>query len=147
MGGPSNVPEPAPLGTEGYAFVGSPPPLTTITGPKGTEKLLKVSITDGLELDALGPGRMIFEIHAHRDKNQAESLKPVIVGVMIDDVLIQTLAVDQPASPELKAAGESYTPSVRVTLRVPVEPVATESASVSRTRPSSAPRSGRVSKR
>ena len=122
MGGPSAVPEPAPLGTEGYTFVGSPPPLTTLTGPKGSEKLLKVSINDGLELNALGPGRMIFDIHAHRDKDQQESLKPVIVGVMIDDVLIQTLSVDQPASPDLKATGETYTPSLRVTLRVPVEP-------------------------
>ncbi len=119
---PTQVAEPAPIGTEGYTFVGSPPPLTTILGPQGADKFLAVSINDGLVLEAIGPGVMLFDIHAHRAEATPESLRPVIIGVMIDDVLLQTLSVDQPAAKDLKVEGATYTPSLRVTLRVPIEP-------------------------
>ncbi|MBI5508886.1 MAG: hypothetical protein HY903_09045 [Deltaproteobacteria bacterium] len=121
MAGPAATPASA-VDAAGYTFIGPPPPLATIVGPRGNDKLLKVSLAEGLELQAVGPGTMVFTIHAHRDPAVQESMQPVIVGVLVDEILIQTLSVDQPPSNELRFEGETYTPAVRVTLRVPVEP-------------------------
>ncbi len=120
LGAPAIVPEPEVLAAAGFA-VPTPPAQITVRGPNGDEPFYRVGIDDGLGLDSVGPGVLQFDIHALRDERQLESLKPVIIGVMVDEVLLQTLAVDRPASPVYQIVGESAAPSERVTLRMPID--------------------------
>ncbi|MFC1609358.1 hypothetical protein ACFL6C_00230 [Myxococcota bacterium] len=115
MTAPSSI---APV-EPGFSVPGSMPS-HTLAGPHGEETFFRVGIEKGMVLDAFGPGQLLLDIHAHRHDSQPESLRPIIIGVMVDDVLLQTLAVDQGASRVYRTSEPDFAPSDRVTLRVPL---------------------------
>src|SRR5207247_2442202 len=57
---------------------------------------------------------------AQRAQEQADSLRPVIVGLLIDEVLAQTISMDQPATADFRSEGAAYALSARATLRAPI---------------------------
>ncbi len=134
---PAEAPEEPPLpgpGTEPDEPARDPPaappepsvrlltraPQQTIQGPDGRGEFVAASVEQGLLLEVIGPCILVLDLHAHRSNAEAASLRPVIVGVMIDEVLLQTVAVDQAASDDY-STDAPYQVSERVTLRVPVE--------------------------
>ncbi len=94
--------------TQRLTVVGTPPPTLILVSPIGSERFLNVSIAGALHLGVIGPGVLLFEIHAHRDPSRPDSLKPVIVGLLLDEILVQTVSIEQAASPEYRVTGASF---------------------------------------
>jgi hypothetical protein len=84
-----------------------------------------VTIESDLHLEVTGPGTLVLELHAHRDETRPETLEPVVVGLLLNDVLVNTLSIDEPAADTFSAAGEAYGLSRRITVRWPV-PIGTQ---------------------
>ncbi|MEE8409709.1 MAG: hypothetical protein V3T05_08895 [Myxococcota bacterium] len=96
------------------------PPTRKISAPGGSLDFYQISIDDGLQIDVTGPGSLVLHLHAHRSEALAASLEPVVVGLLLDDVLVHTVSVDQPASERFRFTDVEYLPSRRVTVRIQI---------------------------
>ena len=96
------------------------PSTHTIHGPSGDEKFYLATIDEGLSLDAMGPGLLSLDIHAHRQSDTPDTLKTLIVGVMLDEVLLKSLAIGEAAGSAYTIDGAVFSLSARTTQRVPI---------------------------
>ncbi len=110
----------APVG-RGFAILGAAPPRLRVLGAQGAAELLHVSSEDALRLRVTGPGVLVLEVHANRDPQRPETLQPIVVGILLDDVLVQTVALDQPASELGHVEGATFSLAKRVTVRLPIK--------------------------
>ncbi|OGQ91748.1 MAG: hypothetical protein A2289_11885 [Deltaproteobacteria bacterium RIFOXYA12_FULL_58_15] len=92
----------------------------TITAAGGSNEYYQVAIDPGLALNVVGPGTVLLTIHAHRSQMQPQTLSSVVLGILLDDVLVQTLALDQPASEDFRTPDPNYQLSQPVAVRVPI---------------------------
>jgi hypothetical protein len=93
-----------------------------LVGPAGQESFFAVDAEHDFVVDASGPGLMSFDFHAHRSKARPETLEPVVVGVLLDDVLVQTLSIDRPEDPAFRLVGRDYGVTARTLLQLQVPP-------------------------
>jgi hypothetical protein len=91
-----------------------------IAGARGADEFLVARTEATLRLALTGPGALILELHAHRREGDLRTLEPAVLGVLLDDVLVQTLALDGPVDPGLTVAGADYGLSERLVVRLPV---------------------------
>jgi hypothetical protein len=102
-------------------MVGAQPATHVVASPVGRERFLAVRVDDRLRLAVYGPGLLELAVHAHRAESISESLRPVIVSVLVDEVLTQNVSIVQGPSPEYRIEGAPFLPSLRVNVRVPIE--------------------------
>lgn len=123
---PSVVADEPPLPSPAsFKIVGESPVARRIAGPRGVEEFVHVEAERGLLLDVSGPSTLVVDLHAHLLATRPETLEPVALGVLIDDVLVQTVTLDPTPSDEYAPAeGESaqWKLSRRATLRIPAGP-------------------------
>lgn len=102
------------------------PPSLTLRSRDGDESFFFVDHQKDFVVDVLGPGIMSFDAHAHRAADKPSTLEPVMIGVLLDDVLVQTLAVRQGIDSSVTAwrgsEAEGYAVSQRALLQLQVPP-------------------------
>jgi hypothetical protein len=59
-------------------------------------------------------------VHVHRYESSPETLKPLLLGFLLDDVLVETVSLTTPATDEFSVRGAPYALSGRVAVRVGV---------------------------
>lgn len=91
-----------------------------VRAERGDALFLKLTTELGLRLEARGTGVLVFDYHAHRDSARPPSLEPVVIGMLLDDVLVDTLAIRQPATDEYTVAGADYQLSERTQFQLTV---------------------------
>lgn len=106
----------------GFEIAEPKPPSQTVTSAAGDGFFLQLGAADGLNLVARGTGVLVFDFHAHRNPAKPETMEPAVLAVLLDDVLVDTLKVEAPASSEYSVAGSSYQLSERAQFQVTIPP-------------------------
>ncbi|MEM6274213.1 MAG: hypothetical protein AAF735_03135 [Myxococcota bacterium] len=91
-----------------------------VRAERGDALFLKLTTELGLKLEARGTGVLVFDYHAHRDPARPPSLEPVVIGMLLDDVLVDTLAIRQPATDDYTVTGADYQLSERTQFQLTV---------------------------
>lgn len=105
----------------GFVLTDQAPPTVRVTGAQGTVDFLHVTIDSGLHLRVVGPGLVVLEVHANRSNNHPETQQPIVVGILLDDVLVQTVALDQPLTDRARVENAPFELARRVTVRLPIK--------------------------
>ncbi|MFC1609359.1 outer membrane protein [Myxococcota bacterium] len=116
---PNLVANPTPAPEPGFEVRGSPE-RHRVNGPGGIEEVIRMGIDPSLELGVVGPGSLVLRLHAHRSQTRPETLEPVVLAILLDDVLVQTVALDQAPTNDYAAEGNKFWMSGPATVRVPV---------------------------
>ncbi|MEL6547953.1 MAG: hypothetical protein AAFQ82_25230, partial [Myxococcota bacterium] len=106
----------------GFDIVAPSPPSKTVTSPDGDGFFLQLAAADGLGLAARGTGVLVFDFHAHRNPSNPSTLEPAVLAVLLDDVLVDTLKVEAPASPQYSVADADFQLSDRAQFQVTIPP-------------------------
>lgn len=95
-------------------------PKVTVEAPRETATFYHLRPEQPLAVKTTGPGTLVIETHAPRDPQHPESLEAAVVAILVDEVLTQTVAIDQPVNGAYESSALGAPLSERVVLRIPI---------------------------